>query len=600
MTNDNDSIITKLTVRLQDNVSLNYIGTGIIYYESSLYDKVYILTASHCLFEDGDAFKNPRKQVLINIFNPDLKEYNTVEYIVDPQFLSNKINQDLAVFIIDKKIIDEIVNEIPIIESVKERSTYTKFVVKGFPKATQGEELAVLYPTWLQAIEIDNRFQIQLNEDYSDYNTQGFSGSGVFLIAGNKIYLYGILTRFRKEEKGKVIYCQYIETVNKLLSNNYCTQIRFSYFENYGLNPTFFVKQIEKSVVELGPRFNEKLNFRLPIAKLFNDIAKDSLFWHRFLNIIDNWILERNYGGMHNNIHLSEIEGDFEKFKQDVGNWGAALKISIEESIEVEWILDQHKILCEKIDKKVNELYDLRRDEERKNQMNKQANKSKKSANDYNYKPPYDNEIHRLREIDRINSNFINGILKDINLNLANKPVMILDGDAGNGKSHLFADIATSRVSMNLPTLLLLGQNFSSSINVWNNIIANLHISCTKGDLLEALNNIGKQIGSRVMVLIDAINEGPGRDLWNTQIAGFIHDFHQYPYIGLAITIRTTYIDFVIPENVRNNSYITFKTHEGFKGNEYAALKLFCEFHEIDQPDFPILAPEFTKPLFYN
>lgn len=598
MTNDNDLIITKLTVRLQDNVSLNYIGTGIIYDESTLHDKVYILTASHCLFEDADSFTNPKKKILLNIYNSSTDSYATIEHVVNPQLLFTEVQKDVAVLIIDKKNIDEIVNEIPIIESVKERSTYAKFLVKGFPKATQGEELAVLYPTWLQTIEMDNRFQIQLNEDYSDYNTQGFSGSGIFLIAENRIYLYGIFTRFRKEEKGKVIYCQYIETVNKMLSNNYCTEITFSYFENYGLNPVFFVKHIENSIVELGPRFNEKLNFQLPIAKLFNDIAKDNLFWHRFLNLIDSWVLERNYGAQKSNIHLCEIENDFEKSKQDVSIWARSLNTSLEEKIEVEWISNQYQVLNKKIDLKLNELYELRRDEERKNLLSTKESKSKKNIKDYNYRPPYDSEIYRLREIDRSNSNFIDAILKDININLANSPLMILDGEAGNGKSHLLGDIATSRIKRNLPTILLLAQTFTNSLNVWANVTSNLHLTCTKMEFLGALNNIGKQIGSRVLILIDAINEGPGKELWNNQIASFINEFKSYPYIGLVLTIRTTYIDFIIPNNVRDNSEITFITHEGFKGNEYAALKLFCEFHGIEQPNFPILTPEFTKPLF--
>lgn len=39
-------------------------------------------------------------------------------------------------------------------------------------------------------------------------------------------------------------------------------------------------------------------------------------------------------------------------------------------------------------------------------------------------------------------------------------------------------------------------------------------------------------------------------------------------------------------------------THEGFGGNEYKALSLFCDFYKLKQPTFPILAPEFSNPLF--
>ena len=104
----------------------------------------------------------------------------------------------------------------------------------SFPKATLSEEIAALHPTWLHHFD-ENRFQTQLHEDYSLYSTQGFSGSPVFLIAKNEIYLFGIFTRFRPAEKGKVIYCQYIETINELLDNNYLPKISFNYFGNHGL-----------------------------------------------------------------------------------------------------------------------------------------------------------------------------------------------------------------------------------------------------------------------------------------------------------------------------------------------------------------------------
>src|SRR5690606_22991458 len=105
-------------------------------------------------------------------------------------------------------------------------------------------------------------------------------------------------------------------------------------------------------------------------------------------------------------------------------------------------------------------------------------------------------------------------------------------------------------------------------------------------------------IGSRVLLLIDAINEGAGSRLWRDQIQGLITQISNKKYIGIAITIRTTYLKSIITNEVKQNNSIVFKTHLGFKGNEYAALKMFCDFHRLKQPSFPILSPEFTNPLF--
>ena len=78
-----------------------------------------------------------------------------------------------------KKDVENIIGESPKRSCVKERSTYGNFITKGFPKATLSEEIAALHPTWLHHFD-ENRFQIQLHEDYSLYSTQGFSGSPIF------------------------------------------------------------------------------------------------------------------------------------------------------------------------------------------------------------------------------------------------------------------------------------------------------------------------------------------------------------------------------------------------------------------------------------
>jgi hypothetical protein len=583
-----DKEITKLTVRLKDCLDDNYIGSGVIYYQDNFKDKVYVLTASHCLFTDGDQFQNQRIEIGIDLLKSNFSDYETIKVHIDSDLLFTSEKKDVAILILEKKEVENIIGEVPKIFCVKERSTYNGFITKGFPKATLGKEVAVLYPTWSQHFE-DNRFQIQLHEAYSAYSTQGFSGSPIFLIAGKEIYLYGIFTRFRPEEKGKVIYCQYIETINELLDNNYLPKISFSYFGNYGLTPEFFNKHIQNAIKDLGPRFNEDLNFQLPIAKIFNDIAKDNLFFKRFLNIVDKWVLEKGYRKLVNNIHLDKIESNNDELKQKVTDWIKKQENSVTEKIELNWIFNSVDKINEEIEVKTTELYKLQWEEEKKN---------KDIPKDYSYRSPYEQEISRLREIEQDNNEFIDNISNKVNVNLANNPYLIIKGDAGNGKSHLLGDVAKKRIERNLPTLLLLGQHFVDSKNIWENINSSLSISCTNKQLLETLNNIGKHIGSRVLLLVDAINEGAGANLWESQIAGFINEFHQYPFVGLVLTIRTTYLDFVIPENVKNNSVITFKTHEGFKGNEYSALKLFCEFHDLKQPHFPILAPEFTKPLF--
>ena len=47
---------------------------------------------------------------------------------------------------------------------------------------------------------------------------------------------------------------------------------------------------------------------------------------------------------------------------------------------------------------------------------------------------------------------------------------LLIVGDAGVGKTHLFCDVAKNRISKKLPTILLLGGHFNNS-EPWTQII---------------------------------------------------------------------------------------------------------------------------------
>lgn len=343
--------------------------------------------------------------------------------------------------------------------------------------------------------------------------------------------------------------------------------------------PEFFKNQIEKEISNLGPRFNEELNFELPIAKLFDVLSHNNIFFQRFLKTIDNWLTEKSYRKQKDNKYLSELEQELETIRKELLNWITRFEYSIDKQIQFSSFLDRLQQLNEKTSSKRNELYEQK---DWKGERNK-----------------FENELGRLREIENENYEFLKEI-EDLKINLANNPTLIIQGDAGCGKSHLLGDIARQRKNQSLPTILLLGTTFNNSYTIEKNILNILDLKYSFKEFLTDLNNIGLFINSRVLILIDAINEGAGVDLWKNQIAGFINEIQKYPAIGLVLSIRNTYFDDIIPKDFKTNSQINIVTHVGFKGNEYEALKLFSKFYGLTLPNFPILNPEYSNPLFLH
>tara|TARA_R110002049_G_scaffold166707_1_gene332813 strand:+ start:1768 stop:6573 length:4806 start_codon:yes stop_codon:yes gene_type:complete len=590
---NDDKLISKVTVRLKKIDNRGVIGTGVLYYHENLKDKIYILTTAHSLFNDSDEFNEKLDSIDIDFYNNTNDTYNTITINdIDESLISKNKDTDFAIIIVEKEIVENLIGDIPKIKVVRERLDFLKFICKGFPMATMGKELDAIFPIWKQRMTEVDKFQLELKETYTDFHMKGFSGGGIFMVANDTIYLYGVFSRFRELEKGNVIYCQFIYSLNQLLQNKYMPTISLDYLGRNNLTKDFFESQVDKAVINLGPRFSKQLNFTLPIAKLFNDLAFDNDFKFRFQKVFDVWLLESIYNSFQKGSNLKYLDDKYLDLKEKIKDWVLKCSYIVGEAIDYGWIVDEVKEFNAELYKKERELYQLQYEKEKKE---REKNKGKET---YPHGRHYENDIHRLSKIQRVNSDLLYNLGEKINISVANNPIIIIDGEAGSGKSHLLGDIASQRIESELPTLLFLGQNFNSTNSVENNILQFLDVHCTFYELLDNLNNIGKQIGERIIILVDAINEGPGGKLWRDQLHGLIADVQKRPYLGLCISIRTTYVNSIITKALKDDDRVNYVKHEGFKGNEYAALKMFCDFHNLKQPSFPILSPEFTNPLF--
>ncbi|SEP05924.1 AVAST type 2 anti-phage system protein Avs2 [Flavobacterium sp. fv08] len=593
---ENDQIISRLAVKIEctDNTLR---GSGIIW--TSINDKIlYVFTAAHCLFKDGDKFSVPFEKVIIKFFDEQNNSYHPIETIVNQKLLFKDTDRDVAVLIFKKQEVQNITGELPEVFAARDRYAHGDFIVKGFPSAAGGE-LDVLNPTWQQRLTGVHKFQLMPDKTYYASRVRGYSGSGVFIKTEGQYYLMGIFTRFREEEKGNVIYCQYLDTINEILEANFLPSIRFSYVGRLNINQDFFNERLKIALENLGPRFNEELNFKMPIARRFNDAAKDSYFRKRVYRIFDDWLTEKSNKVLKDNTHIGGVEHRLAAFKSGVIEWFIKLDFSGETAFDITWLRQEIRSIETEIHSKTMELIQQRG-------LLEKEEKKKHKPDDRRERLPFDDELERLREINRSNISFLRNLEYKIDFGLVNQPFLLIKGAAGEGKSHILGDIANERLKMNRPAILLLGQHFYSSKSIGENILGQLDLQCRFSEFLTVLNEIGKQVNSRVLLMIDALNESHGTELWRDHLSGFIREVAAYPYIALIFTIRSTYYDTTIPDNLKEdedydlNTGNTLRTitHEGFRGKEYEALSLFCKHYDLKQPTFPIISPEFTNPLF--
>lgn len=174
---------------------------------------------------------------------------------------------------------------------------------------------------------------------------------------------------------------------------------------------------------------------------------------------------------------------------------------------------------------------------------------------------------------------------------------IIITGFAGIGKSHLIGDIIAHRKIKHEPSILLLGQHFTTATDPLSQIKDLLDIRCRKERLLQQLNNYGKRNGKPVVIFIDAINEGAGDELWNNFLTDLITELNKHKYLRLVISFRISnrknwFYDLAHDPN--NAVY----HHKGFKGHEREACEYIFTSFGLDQPLWPVYGEEFSNPLF--
>ena len=178
-----------------------------------------------------------------------------------------------------------------------------------------------------------------------------------------------------------------------------------------------------------------------------------------------------------------------------------------------------------------------------------------------------------------------------------NSRLMILKGAAGTGKTHLLCDFARKRADAEAPVILLMGQRFTEPAEPWGQVLQQVEMHGEPIDhFVGALEAAAQASNSRALVMIDAVNEGRGREIWPNHLSAFLARLEETPWIGVVLSVRTTYEEVVIPEGVRDRAPSVI--HHGFEGHEYDAARMFFTNYGLEFQSTPILDTEFRNPLY--
>ncbi|TNB98538.1 AAA family ATPase [Pseudomonas jessenii] len=173
---------------------------------------------------------------------------------------------------------------------------------------------------------------------------------------------------------------------------------------------------------------------------------------------------------------------------------------------------------------------------------------------------------------------------------------LLVVGDAGTGKSHLLADVCDFAIEEGRPAVMILGGSLPDG-DPWHEILTSLGLKDIRpSEFLSALNAAGQAVGGRSILMIDALNERNGQEIWPDRLAGLVHEVRGYEWITLVLSCRSSYEESVIPTELGEDE-LPRVTHKGFtlrQAREYLSKR------GVTLAEEPNSVEELLTPLFLS
>ena len=383
------------------------------------------------------------------------------------------------------------------------------------------------------------------------------------------------------------------ELFERLAHPQHVGRVRF-WFDVPRFDKAWFKARLEEAIETAGPRYTPEIHVDLPIAAELEAFGRTELFFNRIkahARRIRKSLQIFGYSDLKSFepaliASVSEISSQVQAILSELG----AITFQPVGMLPFERIADQLGVA----ETAADELGNLLFQREREHEANPPATEggvatSRQTTNlfrECRYRlSSLSSELQEAHEV----------VVRA--KEVAGSSLMLLKGEAGTGKTHLLCDVAQQRIAANLPTVLLMGQRFISTDEPWTQALQQLDLpGLSAEEFVGALEAAAQAACCRALVLIDAINEGAGRLIWPMHLPAFLLHLERSPWIGVLLSVRSSYTEVVIPDAVRSSAVTV--THPGFTEHEYDATKTFFTHYGLELPSTPLLAPEFRNPLY--
>lgn len=352
------------------------------------------------------------------------------------------------------------------------------------------------------------------------------------------------------------------------------------WFGHHSFTPDWFRQRVREEVANADRRYTPDLHYPLPIAGIFDGLARSEGFYDELRGLCDRVV------------HSYE-EVASERLTEHVGDQLESIATAISSLSQAIAVIDEgdmkpvdHASILASVKKARDSITQCRRRMEHYGETRRREGYPRIRI----FHPEIDHLHDIMDSLDAIDQFCCSEKAK-----LSNTPALLFVGDAGTGKTHMFCRAAEERTKRGLPTILVLGEHFTSASDPWDQILSLLGLDCERDAFLGALNAAGEANRCRTLILIDALNESQDPSKWKSHLSGMLKALEPYPWVGIAVSVRSCYEERAIPPSLSAEQIVRIE-HHGFAGHEEEAIEAIFSKAGIVHPGVPALYPVFHNP----
>lgn len=399
-------------------------------------------------------------------------------------------------------------------------------------------------------------------------------------------------------EQGRQVSISYVggsQITNVLMDEKHVGKVLYWFDQRLLFSSDWLRKQLDWSISAAGPRYTPEVNVDLDVGFAFDGLGRTEEFDARLGKAVADLRRATQRARLRSDepapprrlrSALNRVTDHLDALTQILG------RMSVRGTAPIDWA--PHIDQVDKTRRCIAAISELTwRRLERVDVAERQSGSAQR------------NGLHRVRDaLSWLDEplELLADLLKSEAARLVVTPSLFLIGDAGTGKTHLLCDMARRRLEEGRPTVLVMGQQLGEG-DPRKLVLDQLELTgMSMEQFLAALDAAGEAAGTRALLMIDAINEGGGLSMWPSHLRAFANQVAGYGRVGLVVSCRSSYVPGVLSqesaEAIPETLGFVQVEHPGFANHEWKAAGTFFEHWGLSAPDFPLLVPEYSNPLF--